>query len=84
MMSNKYECEKKYRNCKRPYIDKDDQFISWLNINNKGIGNSRGIRHYNYISNNINFDNLNMPSAVIIVHTNVKTISKIYMKTINI
>ena len=75
-MSNKYKCEKKYRNCKRPYKDKDDQFMSWLNINKQGIGNSKGIRHYNYLNKNISFDNLNMPAAVIIVHSTVKTVSK--------
>lgn len=75
-MGNKYECEKKYRNCKKPYIDKDDKFISWLNINNQGIGNSRGIRHYNYLNKLINFENLDMPAAVIIVHTKVKTTNK--------
>lgn len=75
-MGDKYRCEKKYRNCKKPYIDKEDQFISWLNINNRGIGNSRGIRSYNYLNKKIYFDNLNMPASVIIVHTKVKTINK--------
>lgn len=75
-MSRKYKCEKNYRNCKRPYIDQEDEFISWLNINNRGIGNSRGIRPYNYLSKNIYFDNSNMPASVIIVHNKVKTTNK--------
>ena len=75
-MYKKYKCESKYRNCKKPYIDKEDQFISWLNINNKGIGNSGGIRSYNYLSKDRDFDNLDMPASVIIVHTRVKTTNK--------
>lgn len=72
-MANKYICGNIYRNCKSPYENEEDQFISWINIDNRGINNSKGIKAFSYLNKKRDFDNLDMPASIVIVHSEVKT-----------